>query len=106
MRSFIGKCSVLSIQKYSSNVIEKCIEKSPEFLKEFLNECISNNFCGIGVLMQNNYGNYVIQTALKVTSGNERNEFILGIEKNLSKLSDKKILSKWKNILINSPIIH
>ena len=106
MRSFIGKCSVLSVQKYSSNVIEKCIEKSPEFLKEFLNECISNNYCGIGVLMQNNYGNYVIQTALKVTSGNERNEFIIGIEKNLSKLSDKKILSKWRNILINSPIIH
>ena len=99
---YIGKCSLLSIQKYSSNVIEKCIEKSNMFLKEFINECIDSNYDGIGVLMQNNYGNYVIQTALKVTTGTEREEIIIGLEKNLEKITNKKIISKWKHILVNS----
>jgi hypothetical protein len=104
IQMFIGKCSVLSVQKFSSNVIEKCIEKSQYFLKEFLNECNANNFCGTGVLMQSNYGNYVIQTALKVISGKDRDDFIVGIYKNFSKITDKKLISKWKNILINIPI--
>ena len=33
---------MLSTQKYSSNVIEKCIEKSNEFLLMFINEIVSN----------------------------------------------------------------
>ena len=102
INAYIGKCSLLSIQKYSSNVIEKCIEKSKMFLKEFINECIDNNYDGIGILMQNNYGNYVIQTALKVTTGKEREEIIIGLEKNLEKITNKKIISKWKHILVNS----
>jgi hypothetical protein len=103
LKNFIGKCSVLSIQKYSSNVIEKCIEKSPEFLKAFLNECTTNNYFGIGVLMQNSFGNYVIQTVLKELPANKDKEnFIIGINQNLSKITDKKVLLKWKNILINT----
>ena len=95
IKAYVGRCSVLSIQKYSSNVIEKCIEKSEMFLKEFLNECVVNNYCGIGVLMQNNYGNYVIQTALKVTSGKQKEEIVMGLERNLEKMTNKKIISKW-----------
>ena len=102
-KNFIGKCSVLSIQKYSSNVIEKCIEKSPEFLKAFLNECTTNNYFGIGVLMQNSFGNYVIQTVLKeLTNNKDKENFIIGINQTLSKITDKKVLLKWKNILINT----
>ena len=103
LKNFIGKCSVLSVQKYSSNVIEKCIEKSPEFLKAFLNECTINNYFGIGVLMQNSFGNYVIQTVLKELPDNKDKEnFIIGINQNLSKITDKKVLLKWKNVLINT----
>ena len=95
---FIGKCSVLSIQKYSSNVIEKSIEKSEKFAEEFVKE-MKNTEGTFSLLMKNNYGNYVIQAALKVVSMVNKKIIIQLIEKNLSQLTDKKMINKWKNII-------
>ena len=98
IESFYGKCSVLSIQKYSSNVIERCLEKSAQFLENFVNEICSNEGT-IGLLMKNNYGNYVIQTALKVSKSSHQQMIINSIEKNLIQLNDKKLIKKWKSII-------
>ena len=98
IESFYGKCSVLSIQKYSSNVIERCLEKSAQFLENFVNEICSNEGT-IGLLMKNNYGNYVIQTALKVSKSSHQQMIINSIEKNLIQLNDKKLINKWKSII-------
>lgn len=45
---FIGKAYVLSIQKFSSNVIEKCLEKANEFIiTKFIEEfCVNNRIIG------------------------------------------------------------
>jgi hypothetical protein len=51
------------------------------------------------LLMKNNYGNYVIQAALKVVSMVNKKIIIQLIEKNLSQLTDKKMINKWKNII-------
>ena len=101
--TFKGKYVVLSIQKYSSNVIERCIEKTEEFLNNFIIE-ISNDDNSIGLLMKNNYGNYVIQTALKALKNNKNVKIILinMMNRNLLILNDKKLINKWKSIISNN----
>ena len=101
--TFKGKCVILSIQKYSSNVIERCIEKSEEFLYNFIIE-ISKDDNSIGLLMKNNYGNYVIQTALKALKNNKnvKNILINMMNSNLIILNDKKLINKWKSIISNN----
>ena len=101
--TFKDKCVILSIQKYSSNVIERCIEKSEEFLYNFIIE-ISNDDNSIGLLMKNNYGNYVIQTALKALKNNKnvKNILINMMNSNLIILNDKKLINKWKSIISNN----
>jgi len=103
-QQFYGNYSEYCIMKYSSNVIEKCIQKSYIFLKNLINEtCNEKN--NIGLLIKNSYGNYVIQTALKYAKGELKLNLINSIEKNLNVLEDKKkLLNKWKNI-INSNLI-
>ena len=100
--SFKGKYLILSIQKYSSNVIERCIEKSEEFLYDFIYS-ISNDNNSIGLLIKNNYGNYVIQTAFKASKNNKQiqNIIINIINNNLVILNDKKLINKWKSIISN-----
>ena len=95
---FYGKCLVFSIQKFSSNVIEKCIQKSEEFTLKFINEICSdeNSIC---ILLKNNYGNYVIQTTLKVCDKPKRVILISLIKKNLILINDKKLNNKWRSII-------
>ena len=93
---FKGKFVYLSMQKYSSNVMERCIEKNDEILNEFIKEiCESER---IAEIMKNNFGNYVIQKALKISQGNINNLLVKEVCKNIFKLNDKKLILKWKNI--------
>jgi hypothetical protein len=55
--------------------------------------------------MKNNYGNYVIQTALKVSSQKEQSIIVNALSNNLSQLNDKKLLNKWKSIISSYSII-
>ena len=102
--TFKGRCALLSVQKYSSNVIERCIEKSNRFVKEFITEVFPND-SSVSSLMKNNYGNYVIQTALKVSSQKEQSIIVNALSNNLSQLNDKKLLNKWKSIISSYSII-
>ena len=100
INTFKGKGLLLSIQKYSSNVIERCIEKDEQFLTSFIYE-ISIDNKSFGILMKNNYGNYVIQTALKASKKNQNIQMMIInlINKNFILLNDKKLANKWKNII-------
>ena len=95
---FYGKCLVFSIQKFSSNVIEKCIQKSAEFTFKFINE-ICTNESSICILLKNNYGNYVIQTTLKICDQQKKAILISLIKKNLVLINDKKLTNKWRSII-------
>ena len=65
---------------------------------------ISNDDNSIGLLMKNNYGNYVIQTALKALKNNKnvKNILINMMNSNLIILNDKKLINKWKSIISNN----
>ncbi|KAF2002512.1 ARM repeat-containing protein [Amniculicola lignicola CBS 123094] len=61
---FQGKIAELSKQKFSSNVIEKCIRCADMTTKRILIEELMD-LSELEKLMRDSYGNYVIQTALE-----------------------------------------
>lgn len=68
MSQFEGKYVMLSTQKFSSNVIEKCLKVfGEEGRSKIINELILS--CQLGKLLQDPYANYVIQSALRVSKG-------------------------------------
>ena len=90
----------LSKQKYSSNAIERILEKNNNNLEFYINEICTNN--NLSEVMRNNYGNYVVQKAVKLSSGKSQEKLIKEIIKNIHKIEDKKIINKWKMIIFSS----
>ena len=88
----------LSLEKYASNVIERCIEKDEEILKDYIDEIIKSN--SIHEVMKSNYGNYVIQKVLKISKGEDKKRFVFTAASDVNKLNDNKLIQKWKSILI------
>ncbi|KAF8106801.1 hypothetical protein N665_0131s0004 [Sinapis alba] len=67
LRQFRMHYAKLATQKFSSHVVEKCLNHYPESRAEIVRELTSvPNF---GYLLQDPFGNYVIQTALSKTKG-------------------------------------
>jgi len=65
--SVIGKVCVLAVQKFSSNVMEKCLERCTDRVREaYLNEL--NDSDRLRELMMDPFGNYVVQRALSVST--------------------------------------
>ena len=92
-----NKYIYLSKQKFSSNAVERILEKNKKNLENYINEiCNENNIIEI---IKNNYGNYVIQKAVKLSTGESRERIVGEISKNINKLEDKKIINKWKTII-------
>jgi hypothetical protein len=63
----IGKVNLLAIQKFSSNVMEKCLERCTERVKEQYMMEISDTE-RVRELMMDPFGNYVVQRALSVAT--------------------------------------
>jgi hypothetical protein len=93
-----NKLTFLSMEKYSSNVMEKYIEKSDEILTEYIDEIIK--FGKLYEIMKNNFGNFVIQKALKISHGENKKRLIIEVSKNICKLNDKKLIFKWKDLIV------
>ena len=65
--SVAGKVCLLAIQKFSSNVMEKCLERCTDRVKElYLSELSDPE--RIRELMMDPFGNYVVQRALSVAT--------------------------------------
>ena len=95
---FKGNFFILSLEKYASNVIERCLEKDEKILNQYIDEIITNN-C-IHDVMKSNYGNYVIQKAIKLSKGEYKKKFVFSAAKEINKLNDNKLIQKWKSILL------
>ncbi|KAK4339005.1 hypothetical protein RND71_040467 [Anisodus tanguticus] len=63
-----GKFSDLSMQKYSSNVVEKCLKHADEERSSYIIEELLSD-PRLDQIMQDPYGNYVIQAALNKSKG-------------------------------------
>ncbi|KAF9957335.1 hypothetical protein BGZ72_001930 [Mortierella alpina] len=64
IRRFIGSVCVLSVQKFSSNVMEKCIRVAEPETRKFLIEEMINK-TRLDKLLRDSYANYVVQTSLE-----------------------------------------
>jgi hypothetical protein len=49
-------------------------------------------------LMKNEYGNFVIQKALKLSQNLNRKRLVKLIQKNVEKIGDKKLILKWNYV--------
>lgn len=49
--------------------------------------------------MKNNYGNYVVQKALKVSTGENKLKLVTSILRYIDRLGDKKLILKWRSIV-------
>ena len=52
-----------------------------------------------GTVLHGKSYNYVIQKALKISAGRNKEILADNVNKNIYKLNDKKLISKWKNIV-------
>ena len=94
---FKGNFFALSLEKYASNVIERCIEKDKKILENYINEIIDNK-C-ISNVMKSNYGNYVVQKVIKLAKGENKKNFVFNAAKDIDKINDTKLIQKWKSLL-------
>eukprot|EP00760_Papus_ankaliazontas_P005304 PhM_4_TR12498/c0_g1_i1/m.28478 len=64
---FLKELRLLAANKYSSNVVEKCLATCPPDVRDLmiLEMCIGDT---AAALLQDEYGNYVVQTALKLAT--------------------------------------
>ncbi|KAJ9558849.1 hypothetical protein OSB04_013463 [Centaurea solstitialis] len=91
-----GNCGDLAMQKYSSNVVEKCLK----YAREERRICIINELMNnprLDQIMQDPYGNYVIQAALRSSKGALREALVEAIKPHVPALRTspygKKVLS-------------
>lgn len=93
----IGKVSLLAIQKFSSNVMEKCLERSNDWVQElYLREL---SVVGkIRELMTDPFGNYVVQRALSVATHAQAVQLVEAMRPHLSCMQNtaggRRILAK------------
>jgi hypothetical protein len=78
IRQFFGNVCALSVQKFSSNVIEKCVRVAePSTRKLLIDEFL--NRTRLEKLLRDSYGNYCVQTALDYADLGQRALLVEGI---------------------------
>jgi hypothetical protein len=93
-----GHLFELSVQKFSSNVVEKCLQQvDPETRKHLIYELMSDREL-LGRLLHDAYGNYVVQRALQLAQSPQLEQFCEIIRPHLPSLKStpygKRIYSK------------
>lgn len=78
IRQFFGNVCALSVQKFSSNVIEKCVRVAESNTRKLLIDEFLNR-TRLEKLLRDSYGNYCVQTALDYADPNQRTLLVEGI---------------------------
>ena len=92
-----GKYMRLSKQKFSSNVVEKCLKQSSSHWRTIIIRELTAQ-PAVAELLRDRYGNYVLQTALSVANAQQVGEIVRSITPYLASLRDN-VRSKWKKML-------
>ena len=96
----IKNCLSLSKKKFSSNVIDKCIIVEDENSKKLVNYIIKNKY--VKEMINDQFGNYVIQKALKVSDYDTQIEIINQIKPQIEQLRQTNIGRKIYEHLMQS----
>jgi hypothetical protein len=91
-----GRFPFLATQKYSSNVVERCIAVS-DLRPHIIDELADRS--GIHLLMESQYGMYAIQKAIHHATPKQLQEMKQGVQRHLGGLRNRKLRSKWEKLL-------
>ena len=99
----------LSCQKFSSNVIDACIDNNTSLKGKIINKLIENE-SNINDLILDQYGNYIIQNALQNAEKNEFDIIINQIKENEKKIKQtshgklilEKLMKNYKKFLVDN----
>ena len=92
---FLTSVISFSLQKFSSNVIEKSFEKSNAFLSQFITYLSYEQSGDLRKLLSNNFGFYVLQKAFQICNPSEFQLLLALVNNELKHSTDKKMLMKW-----------
>merc|ERR1712113_390683 len=93
-----GRMMQLSIQKFSSNVVEKLFcSAPPEFRTRFISELIETE--KMSVLVNSNYGHYVVKRALQFAEPHQVLLLLEAIRSNLGSLPTRRLRAKWEKVM-------
>ena len=92
-----GKYMRLSKQKFSSNVVEKCLKQSSAHWRTIIIRELTAQ-PAVAELLRDRYGNYVLQTGLNVANAAQVQDILRAITPYLPSLRDN-VRSKWKKML-------
>ncbi len=92
--ALMGAFSELSLQKFSSNVIEKCLtSRDPVSVSAVVQELLMAR--NLGTLLHDPFANYVMQTLVQVASDEDITLFVAKVQPHLASL---------RNTLYGKPI--
>lgn len=92
-----GKYMRLSKQKFSSNVVEKCLKSSSSHWRLIIiRELIAQP--AVSELLRDRYGNYVLQTALSMANAQQVAEMTASITPFLPQLREN-VRNKWRKMI-------
>jgi len=92
-----------SSQKFSSNVIEKCLSNvQPQYLKRVIGEIMKGD--RLADLMKNKYGNYVLLHVLLASCREDKERIMQGIYKYTNSFHGTKYKERWSEFLEENPL--
>merc|ERR1719238_490067 len=95
---FQGRMLQLACQKFSSNVVEKCmVAADPQLRAELIDELTGSD--RLAVLMESLYGMYAVQTAATFATAAQTEALRAGIQRNKRSLSNRQTRAKWDRVL-------
>jgi hypothetical protein len=98
LQSLEGRVMQLSIQKFSSNVVEKMLCLAPvDLRRRFIDELIQSD--NMSVLVSSNYGHYVVKRALQLAEPRQVRDLIDTINSNLEQLQNRRLRAKWEKVM-------
>eukprot|EP00931_Biecheleriopsis_adriatica_P039321 TRINITY_DN22489_c0_g1_i1.p1 TRINITY_DN22489_c0_g1~~TRINITY_DN22489_c0_g1_i1.p1 ORF type:complete len:983 (+),score=209.48 TRINITY_DN22489_c0_g1_i1:122-3070(+) len=93
-----GRMMQLSIQKFSSNVVEKLFCSAPaDFRNRFIAELVESE--KMSVLVNSNYGHYVAKRALQLATPEQSQALLEAIRSNLASLPNRRLRVKWEKVM-------
>jgi pumilio RNA-binding family len=95
-----NKYVFLSTKKFSSNVIERILEKNEKNVNNYIDLICEG--CNIIEILKNKYGNFVIKKAINLSKGKKREKLVKEINEALKFLDNQKIIDKWKENLVEN----
>lgn len=96
--SLEGRMMQLSIQKFSSNVVEKIFSAAPfECRRRLIDELIGSD--KISVLVNSNYGHYVVKRALQLAEPHQVQALVASVRGNIAQLPNKRLRATWEKVI-------